>query len=112
MKRDSNIYLTDILDSIIKIEQYLVSITETEFFANQEKQDAVIRRLEIIGEAVKKLPMQLRDENPEIPWKQIAGMRDVIIHEYFEVSLETVWRTLKNDLPDIKSKLERMMKNF
>jgi uncharacterized protein with HEPN domain len=112
MKRDSNIYLTDILDSIIKIEQYLVSISETEFFANQEKQDAVIRRLEIIGEAVKKLPMQLRDENPEIPWKQIAGMRDVIIHEYFEVSLETVWRTLKNDLPDIKSKLERMMKSF
>ncbi len=108
MKRDGKIYLTDILESISKIEHYLTAITETEFFTNEEKQDAVIRRLEIIGEAVKKLPMEVRNEYPEIPWKQIAGMRDVVIHEYFEVSLETVWRTLINDLPDIKIKLEKM----
>lgn len=112
MKRDAKIYLDDILESIIKIEQYLLLITETEFYTNTEKQDAVIRRLEIIGEAVKKLPKELKEQYSEIPWKQMAGMRDVVIHEYFEVSLETVWRTLKNDLPNIKMKLENIRKNI
>ncbi len=81
MKRDTNIYLADIIESIEKIEKYLAEISETEFYTDEEKQDAVIRRLEIIGKAVKKLPDDFREVHTQIPWKKIAGMRDIMIHE-------------------------------
>lgn len=71
-------------------------------------QDAVLRRLEIIGEAVKNVDEDFRSRYPEIPWKKIAGLRDVLIHEYFGVSLKRVWRVIKIDLVDLKSKISRI----
>jgi uncharacterized protein with HEPN domain len=112
MNRDVKTYLDDIIESIGKINTYTQTINDTEFFKNSEKQDAVIRRLEIIGEAVKKIPKELRDQYPDILWKEIAGMRDIIVHEYFEVFLEIVWRTIINDLPKIKIQIENIRKNF
>jgi uncharacterized protein with HEPN domain len=110
-RRNPTVYLQDILLSIEAIQDYLQGITEQEFYQNQEKQDAVLRRLEIIGEAVKHLPQQIRDEYPETPWRQIAGMRDIIIHEYFGVTIEMIWITATRDLSDLKETVKEILRS-
>ena len=100
--KESKIYLGDILDSINKIESYVSDLSDMDFVENFAIQDAVMRRLEIIGEAVKHLPSEIKDNNQNIPWKNIAGMRDILIHEYAGVQMERVWRTVKEDLPPLK----------
>jgi uncharacterized protein with HEPN domain len=93
---DSQVYLLHIRDAIVKIETYIKS-GDKEFFNNKMIQDAVIRNLEIVGEATKKLPEEIRDRRPEVPWSRIAGMRDVLIHDYFEVDLQIVWDVVRID---------------
>ncbi len=102
MTRDYNVYLTDILDCIEKIEEYTYAINFFEFENDVKAQDAVMRRIEIIGEAVKNLPDEFRNKYPDIAWKQVAGMRDVLIHEYAGVILERVWNTVQEDIPLLK----------
>lgn len=108
-KRKPDVYLQDILESIRHIEKYLDGISENEFYQNPEKQDAVLRRLEIIGEAVKHIPDKVREAYDDIPWRKIAGMRDIIIHEYFGVTLSMVWVVTLQDLPDLKSRIEEII---
>jgi len=79
---------------------------------NRSLQDAVIRRLEIVGEAVKNLPPPFRSKHPEIPWKQMAGMRDILIHEYFDVDLILTWKVVKNELPSIKKRLLKLIEEL
>ncbi len=105
---DSQVYLLHIRDAIVKIETYIKS-GDKEFFNNKMIQDAVIRNLEIVGEATKKLPEEIRDRRPEVPWSRIAGMRDVLIHDYFEVDLQIVWDVVKNRLPELKSHIESLI---
>lgn len=105
MTRNVQVYVADILESIQKIEQYTKGISRDDFMANTQAQDAVLRRLEIIGEAVKGIGDEVRSKYPAIPWKEIAGLRDVLIHGYFEVKLPRVWKVIEQDLPELKKKL-------
>lgn len=108
-KRKPEVYLQDILESIEHIQRFLEGITEDEFCKNVEKQDAVLRRLEIIGEAVKHLPEEIRQRHPDVPWRQVAGMRDIIIHEYFGITLQMVWVVATEDVPDLKVNVQKVL---
>jgi len=112
MTRDMRLYIEDILDSISKIEEYTKAIDEHKFFSNTQIQDSVIRRLEIIGEAVKNIPEDFRNKYPQIPWKKIAGLRDVLIHEYFGVNLRRAWKVAKEDIFTLKQELLKVRKDL
>lgn len=111
-KRDVSLFFDDILDSIQRIEQYTAGITENEFELNFEKQDAIFRRLEIIGEAVKNIPAIVRMEFPNVPWQKIAGLRDIIIHNYFGLMPKRIWNIIKNDIPGIKIEIEIVRQKY
>lgn len=109
MKHNEIFYLQNILDSILRIEQYLSGVTEKDFQENNLVQDGVIRQLEIIGEAVKHLSPDLRSRYPNVPWQDIAGARDKLIHDYFGVDIPLVWLMVCNDIPFLKNEIIRIM---
>ena len=105
MKHDPQIFIEHILDSIEAVENHVARKDIEDFKKDIKTQDAVMRRLEIIGEAVKNLPASFKKEHPEILWPKIAGMRNFLIHEYFGVELKLVWSTVKKNLPELKKQL-------
>ena len=111
-KRDELVFLEDILDCIVKIEAYTADLTEKEFEDNTEKQDAVIRRIEIIGEAVKNISQETRAKKTNIPWREMAGMRDIVIHQYFGVTIGLVWRVATSEIPDLKGKIKEIIEEI
>jgi uncharacterized protein with HEPN domain len=102
------LYLNHIHDAIVRIESY-AAVGADRFFAEPHWQDAIIRQLEVIGEATKRLSPNLRNRHPEVEWRRMAGMRDVLIHNYMGVSMHFVWRVTQRDLPKLKQQITAIL---
>lgn len=107
-KRDYRDYLQDIVDSIDDIETFAKNMTYENFSKDKKTINAVVRSIEIIGEATKKLPTSFRNKYPSIPWGKMAGMRDKLIHEYFGIDLEILWNVIKKDIPSVKPVIKQI----
>ncbi len=109
MTREIRDYLNDIITSIDDVEEFTEEMDFEDFNSDKKTTNAVIRSLEIIGEAVKNIPENIKDSHPELPWKYMAGMRDKLIHGYHGVDIEIVWMVVKEELPPIKPKMQKIL---
>ena len=112
MKREYGDYLRDILDAISKIEKFVRGMDFQDYQKDDKTIFATIRALGIIGEAIKKVPDSMKIHHKRIPWKDISGMRDKLVHEYFGINDKVVWNTIKEDLPELKEAVEKIIANL
>lgn len=111
MKKDPTVYLSHILESITLLEKYLEGVTEEQFYNSDEKKDLAVRRIEVIGEATKNITGELRQHYPDIPWKRMAGIRDVLIHDYDDVDYKIVWETVTIFIPHLKKQIMQILQD-
>lgn len=109
MPRDYKVYVDDILEAIAKIKRYTAGLDCKTYSDDEKTFDAVIRNLEVIGEAVKKIPEKVRTQHPTVEWKKIAGVRDILIHEYFGIDTEIVWDIIENKLPILENRIAKIV---
>ncbi|MBK7642985.1 MAG: DUF86 domain-containing protein [Planctomycetes bacterium] len=109
MPRDSRQYLEDILEAGQRVEMYLRGMTEDAFRLDARTIDAVVRNLEIVGEAIKRVPEPVRARHPEVEWRRIAAMRDVLAHAYFTVDLAIVWEAAVRKLPELRTQIAKLL---
>jgi uncharacterized protein with HEPN domain len=111
-KRDPRLFMTDVLDAIEKIERYTAGLTFDQFEANEMVLDAVVRNLEIIGEATRYIPATLRERYTQIEWSRVVGFRNIVIHAYFAVDVEIVWTIATQRLSELKAVLTEMLEDY
>lgn len=111
-RRDYKLYFLDIASSCKKISSYIRGLTFEKFSSEPKTIDAVVRNLEIIGEAVNKVPPEVRKETSEIPWNEIVGLRNKVIHEYFDVNVPIIWETVKDDIPNLQRQVKKVLKEL
>ena len=109
MIKDTRVFLRHILESIFAIEEYIAKKTKRDFMKDRQMQDAIIRRFQVIGEATKNIPLHLREKYPAIRWRVITGMRDVLVHDYFDIDINMVWNTAKHDVAKFKKQIEQLL---
>ena len=107
--RDYSIYVKDILENIAIAENFVANMSFEKFSKDKKTVYAVVRCIEIIGEAAKHVPNSIRKKHPKIPWKRMAGMRDKLVHVYFGIALKVVWKTIKQEIPLIKPLIEEVL---
>ena len=112
MKKDDTVYLRHIIDAFLQIERYTNGVTYEEFLSNSLLQDAVIRQLEVMGEAARNLSADLQNEYPAIPWRQMISLRNRMIHAYFNVNLQIIWEIIQGDIPNLKKDMMRVLENL
>ncbi len=111
-KKNYKIYIEDIIESIDKIERYINGLNFKNFAVNELIIDAVLRNIEIIGEASKNIPVEIREKHPDIPWRRMIGLRNIAIHEYFGVDINIIWKVITENLPDTKSKIVSLLNSI
>lgn len=111
-KREYRDYLHDIMNSVNDIESFVEGMTFEQFEKDRKTLNAVVRSMEIIGEAAKNIPAAMREKYCELPWKNMIGMRNKVIHGYFGVNVKTLWNTVKDDLPPLKQLVQRMLEDL
>jgi uncharacterized protein with HEPN domain len=112
MPRDFKVYLDDVLEAIHKIREYTTDLSIEALSSDSKTLDAVTRNLEIIGEAVKNVPDEIRSQYSDIQWRKIAGLRDILIHHYFGIDLEIVWDIVRNKLPSLEKQIEVILQEL
>ena len=110
-KRDYILFIEDVLTCIEKIERYTSNVSFEDFSGNDMAVDAVIRNFEIIGEAVKKIPEEIKTRYADVEWKEAAGFRDVLIHDYFGIDIEAIWDTVRNNIPPFKKQILKVLES-
>ena len=109
MSKDNIVYLGHILNCVLKIQEYMKGITLEQFINNDEKQDAVVRNFEVIGEATSRISDEFKIKNNQLPWRKMKAMRNFLIHDYEEVDLKLVWEAIMVDLPELKTNIEKII---
>jgi uncharacterized protein with HEPN domain len=111
MDKNPKIYIEHIAESIELLDEYLQNVSQHDFNTSRKLQDLTCRRLEIIGEAVKNIPSSFKDTYPAVKWKSIAGLRDILIHQYFGIDLLLLWNVAKKNIPELKEDIEKIYQN-
>jgi uncharacterized protein with HEPN domain len=111
-ERSYRLYVNDILESIKRIEDYTTDLSYDDFIKNDLVRDAVLRNLEVIGEAAKSIPDEVRKEYSDVPWKRIIGLRNIVIHEYFGVDFENIWKIITENIPETKPYIEQILEKL
>jgi len=112
LKRESLDYIEDVIDALSKIQQFTQGMEYNDFIKDDKTIFAVVRALEVIGEAAKRISRSVKNRYPQIPWKDAAGMRDKLIHEYFGINLKVVWDTIKQDIPALKPLMQKVLEDL
>jgi uncharacterized protein with HEPN domain len=109
MRRDYKVFLQDVLDANANVAEFVGAMTLDQFHDDKKTLHAVVRNLEVIGEAIKQVPAEVRIRYPQVPWQRIAGLRDILIHHYFEIDVEIVWDVVQNKLAELKPQIETIL---